>query len=63
MTGDQVLSVLPEKMPEIAAEERLALALDAAQLGFWSWNPETDLVEFSDRANQIFGIPMGVCMT
>ena len=43
--------------------ERLRLALAAAQLGDWSWDAETDLVTFSDRAALIFGIPPGPNMT
>ncbi|MDZ8187394.1 MAG: PAS domain S-box protein [Nostoc sp. ChiSLP02] len=43
--------------------ERLSLALAAAQLGDWSWDAATDVVTFSERAAEIFGIPPGPYMT
>jgi PAS domain S-box-containing protein len=43
--------------------ERLNLALTAADLGDWSWDAATDLVTFSERAGEIFGIPPGPHMT
>ena len=36
--------------------ERLRLALDAANMGDWSWAAATDVITFSDRAAQILGI-------
>jgi PAS domain S-box-containing protein len=39
--------------------DRLALAVAAAQLGDWSWDAATDLVIFSPRAAQIFGVVIG----
>ena len=45
------------------ASERLKLALDAARLGDWSWDAETDLVNMSENAADIFGIPAGPYMT
>jgi PAS domain S-box-containing protein len=36
--------------------ERLSLAMMAAQLGDWSWDPTTDVVTFSHRAAEIVGI-------
>jgi PAS domain S-box-containing protein len=45
------------------AADRLALAVAAAYLGDWSWNATTDLVTFSVRAGEIFGIPPGAHMT
>jgi PAS domain S-box-containing protein len=41
------------------ALSRLKLALDAARLGDWSWDVETDLVDMSETAANIFGIPPG----
>ena len=38
------------------ATERLRLALAASHLGDWSWDAETDLVNFSETAARIFGI-------
>src|SRR3712207_8747279 len=43
--------------------ERLSLALVAARLGDWSWDAATDVVTFSARAAEIFGIPPGPHMT
>ena len=42
---------------------RLALALEAAKLGDWSWDVETDRVDFSTRAAEIFGLPPGPILT
>lgn len=49
----------------MASEERdrLRLALAAARLGEWSWNAVDDLVEFSARGAEIFGIAPGIVMT
>ncbi|HKQ40486.1 MAG TPA: MASE1 domain-containing protein [Verrucomicrobiae bacterium] len=46
-----------------ASAERLNLALAAADLGDWSWDADSDLVMFSPRAAEIFGIPPGPHMT
>ncbi|HEY0300872.1 MAG TPA: ATP-binding protein, partial [Rhizomicrobium sp.] len=46
-----------------ATAERLALTLDAAQLGDWSWDARSDLVTFSIRGAEIFGIAAGTHMT
>ena len=45
------------------ASERLKLALEAAQLGDWSWDARTDLVTLSETAARIFGIPPGPFLT
>lgn len=42
---------------------RLSVALTAARLGDWSWEAATDVVTFSERAAEIFGIPPGTHMT
>ncbi|HVF60528.1 MAG TPA: PAS domain S-box protein [Thermoanaerobaculia bacterium] len=46
-----------------SSAERLNLALSAADLGDWSWDAASDVVTFSARAAQIFGIPPGPHMT
>ncbi|HET9955932.1 MAG TPA: ATP-binding protein [Polyangiaceae bacterium] len=46
-----------------ADAERLNLALAAARLGDWIWDASSDLVTFSPRAAEIFGIPAGTHMT
>ena len=45
------------------ASERFKLALSAARLGDWSWDPETDITTMSETAARIFGIPPGPVMT
>ena len=45
------------------ARQRLKLALDAARLGDWSWDAETDLVTLSETAANILGVPAGTNMT
>lgn len=42
---------------------RLQLALAAARLGDWSYDLVTDVVTFSERGAEIFGIPAGPHMT
>jgi signal transduction histidine kinase len=37
-----------------AAESRLRQALDAAQLGTWSWDRATDLLDLDERAAELF---------
>lgn len=46
-----------------AVAERLSLALQAAGLGDWIWDADTDMVTFSPRAGEIFAIPPGPHMT
>ena len=42
------------------SEERVRLATEAAELGFWVWMPSTDEVTWeNERPYQIFGIPSG----
>ena len=43
--------------------DRLEVALAAAKLGLWTWDAATDLVDFPDRAAEIFGIERGPTMT
>ena len=47
----------------VSDAERLSLALAAAKLGDWSWDAGTDIVSFSSRAAEVFGIPPGPHMT
>jgi len=64
--GNQVGQFIERKRSEEALRrtlERLNLALAAADLGDWWWDAETDLVTFSERAAEIFGIPPGPHMT
>lgn len=38
-------------------EQKLAVALQAAELGVWEWDLETDRFVYSERAKAIFGFP------
>src|SRR3954471_9382175 len=40
-------------------QERLRLALDAAQLGAWAWNLPDNALELSDRCRDLYAIPRG----
>ncbi|HEY8382785.1 MAG TPA: PAS domain-containing protein [Microvirga sp.] len=41
----------------------LQLALDAARMGNWSWDVQTNLATLSGRAAEIFGVPPNTVMT
>jgi PAS domain S-box-containing protein len=43
--------------------ERHRLALTAANMGDWQWDASTDLMTFSERAREIFGLAEGETMT
>jgi PAS domain S-box-containing protein len=36
---------------------RLALAIEAADLGYWAWDPRDDMMTLSPRVAAIFGVP------
>lgn len=38
------------------ASERLALAVEATELGLWEWDAKTDILYWSDRLREIFGV-------
>ncbi|MBW4564411.1 MAG: PAS domain-containing protein [Mojavia pulchra JT2-VF2] len=60
------LDITDRKQAEEAlrnSAERLSVALTAAKLGDWSWNAATDIVTFSERGAEIFGIPPGPYIT
>ncbi|HMV47150.1 MAG TPA: ATP-binding protein [Blastocatellia bacterium] len=40
-------------------EERLRLALEAAEMGYWEWHPATDKIIWSCRTAMIFGFASG----
>jgi PAS domain S-box-containing protein len=44
-------------------EERLRQALDAAQLGTWTWDRNTDMLDLDDRAAHLFGVKPGERIT
>lgn len=41
------------------SEERLRLALDAAQMGTWNWNIETGAISWSEKIEPLFGMKQG----
>ena len=40
-------------------EERLRLALEGTETGFWEWDVATDTVEWSDNMGPLYGLPRG----
>ncbi|MBR8834211.1 MAG: PAS domain S-box protein [Stigonema ocellatum SAG 48.90 = DSM 106950] len=43
------------------SEERLKLALEAAQMGTWEWKIPSNTLVWSDLVGPIFGLPPGFC--
>ena len=39
------------------SREHLALAIEAADLGYWAWDPRDDLMTLTPRVAAIFGVP------
>lgn len=56
---------LPERYKAILqeSEERLRLALEAANLGTWDWNLSTGELAWSARCKEMFGIPVHEAVT
>ncbi|MGZ5047342.1 MAG: bifunctional diguanylate cyclase/phosphodiesterase [Usitatibacter sp.] len=55
-----VIDVSPRKRAEAAlreSEAQLRLAMDAAQLGMWYWECDTDRFTYSEGLNALFGRP------
>jgi PAS domain S-box-containing protein len=40
-----------------AQRSRLEVAVEATRLGFWEWNPRTNVLNWSERNKAIFGLP------
>src|SRR4051794_36787389 len=40
-------------------EERLRLALEGTETGFWEWHVRTDVIEWSDNLGPLYGLPRG----
>src|SRR4029079_11762941 len=40
-------------------EERLRLALEGTETGFWEWYVATDTIEWSDNMGPLYGLPRG----
>ncbi len=45
------------------SDEQLRLALQAAKMGNWSWDSATNLIQLSDQAAGIIGVPCGTRIT
>jgi two-component system, cell cycle sensor histidine kinase and response regulator CckA len=42
-----------------ASQERLKLALDAARMGTWNWDAQTNTITWSEQFEQVFGLQPG----
>jgi PAS domain S-box-containing protein len=51
-----VSEVTAQRTAEAASHERLELALEAGEMGTWSWDLRTDLLEWDERTAGIFGL-------
>ena len=40
-------------------EERLRLALEGTETGYWEWFVDTDVVEWSENMGPLYGLPRG----
>ena len=40
-------------------EERLRLALEGTETGFWEWYVDTDTIQWSDNMGPLYGLPRG----
>ena len=40
-------------------EERLRLALEGTETGFWEWDIASDTVEWSENMGPLYGLPRG----
>ncbi|MBI4000486.1 MAG: PAS domain-containing protein, partial [Nitrospira defluvii] len=57
--GGVAIDVTDRKRTEAAlkvSEERLRLALEAAQLGVWDWDIRTNVVQWSENVPSVFGL-------
>jgi len=45
------------------SERKLRLALDAAELGIWRWEPGTREMQWDSRCKALFGLPADACVT
>lgn len=61
ISGARRLSEAGERLAEAArqSEERLGLALSAAEMGLWEWDLATDQISWSEGLERIAGLPPG----
>src|SRR3954452_2632191 len=45
--------------PMRGLEERLRLALEGTETGFWEWYVATDVIEWSENMGPLYGLPRG----
>jgi PAS domain S-box-containing protein len=45
------------------SQARLAIATNAAELGVWDWDLQTNVMTYSDRAKAIYGLPLDQVVT
>lgn len=56
---DRVRHIVEQQRMEAAlqqSEERLSLALDAAQMGIWDWNLQTQQIQWTESNERLFGL-------
>ncbi|THD77146.1 MAG: PAS domain S-box protein [Phenylobacterium sp.] len=46
-----------------AQRSRLEVAVEATGLGFWEWNPRTNVLNWSERNKAVFGFPADAAVT
>lgn len=49
--------------PPVWSAERLRIAADAAGIGLWSWDVDTDAIAMDDRGRALWGVPPGGPLT
>ena len=54
--GRPGLEIKANESPAIQLAERLRLAFEAAKMGYWEWNIQTDRVRWRYQAEEIFGL-------
>lgn len=60
---DRMLDSLVSHTRELAdREQRLSLALDAAQQGVWTWRPDVPCLECDSRLSRMLGLSGAVCL-
>ena len=53
-------SELSATRPHVDAARHLRLALDAGHMGTWSWDMRTNVVEWDNQIEELFGLPQGM---